>query len=58
VLRLLGQPFVGRGPASSTGVGLFVSRQLALRMSGDLRFERPARGSGFTAVLELPSAGQ
>jgi signal transduction histidine kinase len=58
VLRLLGQPFVGRGPASSTGVGLFVSRQLALRMSGDLRFERPTPGSGFTAVLELPSAGQ
>lgn len=58
VLRLLGQPFVGRGAASRTGVGLFVSRQLALRMSGDLRFERPSRGSGFTAVLELPPAGQ
>jgi len=58
VLQLLGQPFVRRGAASRTGVGLFVSRQLALRMSGDLRFERPAPGSGFTAVLELPSAGQ
>lgn len=58
VLRLLGQPFVGRGAASRTGVGLFVSRQLALRMSGDLRFEHPRRGSGFTAVLELPSAGR
>ncbi|HKW00797.1 MAG TPA: HAMP domain-containing sensor histidine kinase [Vicinamibacterales bacterium] len=58
VLRLLGQPFVGRGTASRTGVGLFVSRQLALRMSGDLRFERPERGTGFTAVLELPPAGQ
>jgi len=58
VVRLLGQPFVGRGPTSRTGVGLFVSRQIALRMSGDLRFERPTRGSGFTAVLELPAAGR
>jgi len=58
VVRLLGQPFVRRGAASRTGVGLFVSRQLALRMSGDLRFERSVRGSGFTAVLELPSAGR
>jgi signal transduction histidine kinase len=57
VLPLLGQPFVGRTPTSRTGVGLFVSRQLAQRMRGDLRFEG-ARGSGFTAVLELPVAGQ
>jgi signal transduction histidine kinase len=57
VLRLLGQPFVGRGGAKRTGVGLFVSRQLARRMRGDLRFEDSA-GPGFTAVLELPTAGQ
>jgi signal transduction histidine kinase len=57
VLRLLGQPFVGRGGANRTGVGLFVSRQLARRMRGDLRFEGAA-GPGFTAVLELPTAGQ
>jgi signal transduction histidine kinase len=58
VLRLLGQPFVGRGPTSRTGVGLFVSRQLALRMRGNLRFERPTSGAGFMAVLELPMAGK
>ncbi|MFI5177316.1 MAG: sensor histidine kinase [Vicinamibacterales bacterium] len=58
VLRLLGQPFVGHGPTSRTGVGLFVSRQLALRMRGDLRFERPSSGAGFMAVLELPLAGK
>ncbi|HUL73411.1 MAG TPA: HAMP domain-containing sensor histidine kinase [Vicinamibacterales bacterium] len=58
VLRLLGQPFIGRSPTSRTGVGLFVSKQLAQRMSGDLRFERPAPGGGFTAVLELPMAGK
>lgn len=57
VLRLLGRPFVGRTPTSRTGVGLFVSRQLAQRMRGDLRFEG-AGGPGFTAVLELPMAGQ
>ena len=38
VLRLLGQPFVGPAATSGTGVGLFVSQQLARRMSGDLRF--------------------
>ena len=57
VLRLLGQPFVGRASTSRTGVGLFVSRQLARRMRGDLRFEG-ARDAGFTAVLELPTAGR
>jgi signal transduction histidine kinase len=57
VVRLLGQPFVGRGGAKRTGVGLFVARQLARRMRGDLRFEGAA-GTGFTAVLELPLAGR
>ena len=53
VLRNLGQAFGRRSPTSKTGVGLFVARQLALRMRGDLRFAS-ATGAGFTAVLELP----
>ena len=41
-----------------TTVAATIERADPRDMSGDLRFERPARGSGFTAVLELPSAGQ
>jgi len=55
VVRALGLPFKRPTASSGTGVGLFVSRQLARRMNGDLRFGRPA-GAGFTAVLELPVA--
>lgn len=40
---------------SGTGVGLFVSRQLAWRMNGELRFDG-ALGAGFAAVLVLPVA--
>ena len=53
VLRNLGEVFGLRSPTGKTGVGLFVSRQLAQRMRGDLRFASAA-GDGFTAVLELP----
>ena len=53
VVRMLGRPFKRPAATSGTGVGLFVSRQLARRMNGDLRFAGN-RGSGFTAVLELP----
>jgi hypothetical protein len=70
VLASLGRPFVRSGrPGSSngtgTGVGLFVSCQLAERMRGVLRFGGAAglpagasaeAGPGFTAVLELPVA--
>jgi hypothetical protein len=55
VVRTLGRPFKRPAPTSGTGVGLFVSRQLARRMNGDLRFGVPG-GAGFTAVLELPVA--
>ena len=53
-VQMLGEPFSRRSPTSKTGVGLFVSRQLALRMRGDLRFDA-ASGTGFTAILELPT---
>jgi len=56
VRQRLGQPFTRSGPTSGTGVGLFVSRQLARRMHGDLIFPGTA-GPGFTAVLELPAVG-
>jgi signal transduction histidine kinase len=55
VVRALGRPFKRPAATSGTGVGLFVSRQLARRMNGDLRFGEAA-GAGFTAVLELPVA--
>jgi signal transduction histidine kinase len=55
VVRALGQPFTRPATTSGTGVGLFVSRQLARRMNGELRFGEPG-GTGFTAVLELPVA--
>src|SRR5262249_35091963 len=53
-VQMLGEPFGRRSPTSKTGVGLFVSRQLAQRMRGDLRFDAAA-GRGFTAILELPT---
>jgi signal transduction histidine kinase len=55
VVRTLGRPFKRPAATSGTGVGLFVSQQLARRMNGDLRFGGAA-GVGFTAVLELPVA--
>jgi len=55
VVRALGRPFKRPAATSGTGVGLFVSQQLARRMNGDLRFGGPG-GAGFTAVLELPVA--
>jgi signal transduction histidine kinase len=55
VVQMLGAPFTRPAPTSGTGVGLFVSQQLARRMNGELRFGA-AGGVGFTAVLELPVA--
>lgn len=54
VVRTLGRPFKRPAATSGTGVGLFVSQQLARRMKGDLRFG--GGDGGFTAVLELPVA--
>ena len=58
VVRTLGRPFKRPAATSGTGVGLFVSQQLARRMNGDLRFGGTdgTGGTGFTAVLELPVA--
>jgi signal transduction histidine kinase len=56
VVRTLGRPFPRSGPTRGTGVGLFVSCELARRMRGSLRFGGSG-GGGFTAVLELPAAG-
>ena len=53
--RALGRPFARPTPKSGTGVGLYVSRQLVVRMQGALAFEAAA-GSGFTAMIELPVA--
>jgi signal transduction histidine kinase len=55
VVQMLGAPFTRPAETSGTGVGLFVSQQLARRMNGELRFGTAA-GAGFTAVLELPVA--
>ena len=55
VVRTMGVPFKRPAPTSGTGVGLFVSQQLARRMNGELRFGGSG-GPGFTAVLELPVA--
>jgi len=57
VVRTLGQPFKRPAATSGTGVGLFVSKQLARRMNGELKFGGSG-GAGFTAVLELPIARQ
>lgn len=54
-IQSLGRAVKPRASTDGTGVGLFVSRQLASRMNGDLRFHG-ALGAGFTAVLELPIA--
>ena len=55
VVQMLGAPFARPAATSGTGVGLFVSQQLARRMNGELRFGA-GTGAGFTAVLELPVA--
>jgi signal transduction histidine kinase len=52
----LGHAFAPAGPTGGTGVGLFVCGQLMARMSGALRFIRPAE-RGLTVVLDLPGAG-
>jgi signal transduction histidine kinase len=57
IVPRLGEPF-GRasGSASGSGMGLFVCRRLAARMSGALRFGATAAGRGLTVELELPGA--
>lgn len=50
----LGEPFARDTGSQGTGMGLFVSRQLARRMNGALEFVRGTRG--LTVVLDLPGA--
>jgi signal transduction histidine kinase len=53
----LGQPFARVSSTSSSGVGLFVCRQIVARLGGDLRFARPAApGQGLVVVVDLPGA--
>jgi signal transduction histidine kinase len=54
-LAALGLPFSRSGPASGSGIGLFVSRQIIDRMNGAMRFVRSdSEHRGLTVVLDLP----
>lgn len=44
----------GSGAAHGSGLGLYIARQLARRMHGDLKATSPGKGQGSTFVLELP----
>src|SRR2546425_3439207 len=44
----------GLGPQPGTGLGLFISRELAERHGGSLKLEFSEGGKGSTFVLRLP----
>ncbi|HEV2012295.1 MAG TPA: HAMP domain-containing sensor histidine kinase [Candidatus Dormibacteraeota bacterium] len=46
----------GLGPQPGTGLGLFISRELAERHGGSLTLERSELGHGSTFILRLPPA--
>ena len=48
----------GKGVAHGSGLGLFISRQLARRMHGDLTAKSAGPGLGSVFALELPLAGE
>lgn len=53
----LGKLFVRPARGSGSGVGLYISRQLAKRMNATIGFSRGENG-GFVAELNVPSASQ
>lgn len=53
----LGKLFVRHARGSGSGVGLYISRQLAKRMNATVSFSRGENG-GFVAELNLPSVPQ
>ena len=55
--KKLGKLFVRHARGSGSGVGLYISRQLAKRMNAHLSFA-PGAGCGFVAELNLPSVPQ
>ena len=55
ILKALQMPFQRLSPTSGTGVGLYTSRQLLLRMSGELQFD-PTPAQGLALVIDLPEA--
>jgi signal transduction histidine kinase len=53
------EPFAreeGIGAAHGSGLGLYIARQLARRMHGELRASSPGKGQGSVFSLELPVA--
>jgi signal transduction histidine kinase len=51
------EPFereAGSGAAHGSGLGLYIARQLARRMRGELTATSPGKGQGSTFVFELP----
>jgi len=40
--------------AGGTGLGVYISRQMAQAMGGKLYAESPGKGKGSTFILELP----
>ena len=53
--KQLGKLFLRHSHGSGSGVGLYISRQLALRMNSTLEFSRGCDG-GFVAELKFPNA--
>ena len=53
----LGKLFVRHARGSGSGVGLYISRQLARRMNAKLNFTRGANG-GFVAELDFPGEAE
>jgi signal transduction histidine kinase len=50
------EPFFTTRKASGTGLGLWVSRELAQKNGGSIETSSPGLGHGATFVLTLPQA--